>query len=91
MEGVLLGVEIDVLEDGGGLGSWLACWLEGIALLAIIVFRDFRRSGFTRTLRNEDVLPVSALGFSLESKVYKQKGHGMNKLICIKYICIVSH
>lgn len=68
MEGVLLGVETDVLEDGGGLGSWLACWLEGVAL-AIIVFRDLRRSGFTRTLRNEDVLPVSALGFSLESKV----------------------
>ena len=73
VEGVLLGVEIDVLEDGGGLGSWLACWLEGVALLAIIVFKDFRRSGFTRTLRNEDVLPVSALGFSLKSKVCKRE------------------
>lgn len=69
MEGVLLGVEIDVLEDGGGLGSWLVCWLEGVALLAIIVFRDLRRSGFTRTLRNEDVLPDSVLGFSFERRV----------------------
>lgn len=79
MEGVLL-VEIDVLEDGGGLGSWLACWLEGVALLAIIVFKDFRRSGFTRTLRNEDVLPVSVLGFSLESKVCKRKRYDTNNL-----------
>jgi len=74
VEGVLLGVETDVLEDGGGLGSWLACWLEGVALLAIIVFNDFRRSGFTLTLRNEDVLPVSTLlGFSLEAIVCGQR------------------
>lgn len=79
MEGVLLGVEMDVLEDGGGLGSWLA-WLEGVALLAIIVFRDFRRSGFTRTLRNEDILPVSVFGFSFESKVCKFERHDMNNL-----------
>jgi len=80
VEGVLLGVETDVLEDGGGLGSWLACWLEGVALLAIIVFNDFRRSGFTRTLRNEDVLPVSTLGFSLEAIVCGHKGHELTQI-----------
>lgn len=79
VEGVLLGVEMDVLEDGGGLGSWLACWLEGVVvLLAIMVFSDLRRSGFTRTLRKEDVFPVSALGFSLERKVCKCEKYGID-------------
>ena len=70
VEGVLLGVDIDVLEEGGGLGSWLVCWLGDDVLLAIMVFNDFRRSCFTLTLRRDDVLPpVSDFGgtlFSLE-------------------------
>lgn len=63
---MLLGVEIDVLEDGGGLGSWLVCWLGDGVLLAIMVFNDFRRSGFTLTLRRDDVFPVSVFGFSFD-------------------------
>lgn len=73
VEGVLLGVEIDVLEEGGGLGSWLVCWLGDGVLLAIIVFNDFKRSCFTRTLRRDDVLPVSVFGFSLERNGCKNK------------------
>lgn len=73
VEGVLLGVEIDVLEEGGGLGSWLVCWLGDGVLLAIMVFNDFRRSGFTLTLRRDDVFPVSVLGFSFDRNGYKGK------------------
>lgn len=81
VEGVLLGVDIDVLEEGGGLGSWLVCWLGDGVLLAIMVFNDFRRSGFTLTLRRDDVFPVSVLGFSLDRNGYKTTivNHANNK------------
>lgn len=69
VEGVLLGVEIDVLEEGGGLGSWIVCWLGDGVLLAIIVFNDFKRSCFTRTLRRDEVLPVSVFGFRSKGTV----------------------
>lgn len=62
--GVLKGEEVpddEVAFNAVGLGS--CCWLAGAVelpiLVAIIEFKDFKRSGFTRTLRNDEVFPVS--------------------------------
>lgn len=63
-EDIVVVVAVVVVMTGGVRalgepGSW--GWL-----VAIIVFRDLSRSGLTRTLRNDEVLPLSERGLSLD-------------------------
>lgn len=54
---ILVDEVFEAFDEGGGVGGFD----DGIE--QIIVFRDFRRSGLTRTLRREEVL-TSVFGLS---------------------------